>query len=106
VLLVVALDSRWHLIPWRGPCLGGPYRICAAHNCRCVLLVSDPALSIVFGCLPSFPLFCSLNPPPHFPKPHPCRDVSPTTQMPLPHKLLTPNGVVRASLMELLRQHC
>ncbi len=31
------------------------------------------------------------------------RDVSPTTQMPLPHKMLTPNAVLRSSLVELLR---
>ncbi|PRW60572.1 Flowering time control FPA isoform A [Chlorella sorokiniana] len=31
------------------------------------------------------------------------KDVSPTTQMPLPHKVLTPNAVLRSSLLELLR---
>jgi hypothetical protein len=36
----------------------------------------------------------------------PRRDVSPTTQMPLPHKMLTPNAVLRAGLIDLLRQHC
>ncbi|KAL4447429.1 hypothetical protein ABPG75_004648 [Micractinium tetrahymenae] len=34
------------------------------------------------------------------------KDVSPTTQMPLPHKVLTPNAVLRDSLINLLRQHC
>jgi hypothetical protein len=32
--------------------------------------------------------------------------VSPTTHAPLPHKMLTPNAVVRAGLLEVLRQHC
>ncbi|PSC68138.1 Flowering time control FPA [Micractinium conductrix] len=34
------------------------------------------------------------------------KDVSPTTHMPLPHKLLTPNSVLRSSLIDILRQHC
>ena len=40
---------------------------------------------------------------PTSPTPAPCRDVSPTTQMPMPHKMLTPNAVLRSSLLELLR---
>ncbi|EFN50465.1 hypothetical protein CHLNCDRAFT_142667 [Chlorella variabilis] len=34
------------------------------------------------------------------------KDVSPTTQLPLPHKVLSPNSVLRAGLLDLLRQHC
>lgn len=34
------------------------------------------------------------------------KDVSPATHLPLPHKMLTPNTVLRAGLIDMLRQHC
>lgn len=54
--------------------------------------------SLAHSSCPSCPL--------QLPTPKFCRDVSPTTQMPLPHKMLTPNSVLRASLLDLLRNHC
>ena len=57
----------------------------------------DPFLALS---LPAPQPLPALSPPPN---PAACRDVSPTTQMPLPHKMLTPNAVLRSSLLELLR---